>query len=342
MSTPPLVSIVIVNWNGAKHLRICLPSLLAQSYAALEIIVADNASTDDSKSVTEEYKVRWLGIAENLGLAPGLNRGAQAANGELLLFVNNDMRFDEEFVAQLVAPFERDREERIFATDAMQFNWDGTERGHLAAQLVRKPLARESAAGKSSAELVPGLHFYQQEQNYETEVFMASAACMMARRTYFEKLRGFDDRLPLGYEDVEICWRAGLKGWKTVYVPTAICWHRVGSSIQSPAAERFGFRGVLQGRLLLSTKLLPARYALRTWVISIAGLAKDLVRGRWDFFWERVAVLLGMAGVATHLLREKKTLFREAQSTPEKHLRSLLRLSGEGTGKSGNAKSGTF
>src|SRR5277367_5567899 len=98
MSAPPLVSIVIVNWNGAKHLRICLPSLLAQSYAALEIIVADNASTDDSKSVAEEYKVRWLGIAENLGLAPGLNRGAQAANGELLLFVNNDMRFDEEFV----------------------------------------------------------------------------------------------------------------------------------------------------------------------------------------------------------------------------------------------------
>jgi len=322
MSANPLVSVVIVNWNGAQHLRICLPSLLAQSYQDLEIIVVDNASLDDSAKVAEEYKVRWLALKNNLGLAPGLNAGAAAANGEFLLFVNNDMRFDPEFVAELVAPLRRDEE--IFCTDAMQFSWDGGERGHLAARLATKPVP-----GKRTAELVPGLHFYQQEKLEKSKVFMASAACMLARRSIFEKLGGFDARLPLGYEDVEICWRAWAYGHSTVYVPTAICWHRVGSSIQSTPALRFAFRGVLTGRLLLATKLLPARYAWRTWMVSAAGLAKDAVQLRWGFLVDRCRILLEMGGLVGRLLREKKRIFADVGRSAEMQLRMLLELADE-------------
>ena len=262
------VSVIIVNWNGAEHLRVCLPSLLSQSFEPMEIIVVDNCSSDDSAEVAKSTGVRWLPLETNLGLAPALNQGAKIASGDLLLFVNNDMRFDPEFIATLVEPLERDDE--IFATDGMQFNWNGTVRVHLAARLTKVSLRRDS-----SSELVPGLYFYQQERTEKSPVFMASAACMMVRRMFFESLGGFDDRLPLGYEDVEICWRAWVHGLKTLYVPSAICWHHVGSSIQSLEAARFTFRGVLKGRLLLATKLLPARYALRTWLISTAGLAKD-------------------------------------------------------------------
>jgi len=80
---------------------------------------------------------------------------------------------------------------------------------------------------------------------------MASAACMMVRTTFFQQLGGFDDRLPLGYEDVEICWRAWVQQRKTLYIPNAICWHRIGGSGGSLEGARFGFRGVLKGRLLL-------------------------------------------------------------------------------------------
>jgi GT2 family glycosyltransferase len=319
MADKPLVSVVIVNWNGAKHLRICLPSLQSQSFKSLEIIVVDNRSSDDSAEVARSHIVRWHPIEENLGLAPALNRGATMAMGDLLLFVNNDMRFDPGFIAALVEPLERDKE--IFATDGMQFNWDGTVRAHLAARLTNIHPGRESAT-----ELVPGLYFYQQEKTVESPVFMASAACMMVRKVLFEKLGGFDDRLPLGYEDVEICWRAWVHRQKTVYVPTAICWHRVGSSVQSPAAERFAFRGVLKGRLLLATKLLPARYAFRTWVISTAGLAKDISRLKWKTAADRVGVLFYMIRLLAQLLREKRALFRTASSSPEEQLEFLLRL----------------
>lgn len=313
------VSVIIVNWNGADHLRLCLPSLASQSLKPLEIIIVDNRSSDSSAAVATRFGVRWLPLEINLGLGPALNRGSTIASGDLLLFVNNDMKFDPGFIAALVEPLEEDGE--IFAADGMQFSWDGTVRAHMATRLTNVPSRQNS-----STELVPGIHFYQQEKTEQSSVFMASAACMMVRRAFFDELGGFDDRLPLGYEDVEICWRAWVRGRKTLYVPGAICWHRIGASIRSLEAARFGFRGVLKGRLLLATKLLPTPYAFRTWLISIAGLAKDLSRLRWKFAIDRIRVLVHMAGLVPQLLREKRALFKNAGSSPEEQLDFLLRL----------------
>jgi len=320
MNAKPAVSAIIVNWNGARHLRTCLPSLLSQSFTSLEVIVVDNDSKDDSAEVAREFQVRWLPLDKNAGLAPALNRGAAMAVGDFLLFINNDMRFDPGFVAALVEPLEKNEE--IFATDGMQFNWDGSERRHLAARL-----ARSRPRGRSSTELVPGLCFYQREVLEKSLVFMASAACMLARRSFFEKLGGFDDRLPLGYEDVEICWRAWIQGWKTAYVPTAVCWHRVGSSGRSQEGLHLNFRGILRGRLLLATKLLPLRYMVRTWLVSCAALGYDATLLRWSFAKDRVKTLAEMAGLVPQLLREKKALFENAGGSPEEHLDFLLRLS---------------
>lgn len=311
------VSVVIVNWNGAAHLRCCLPTLTSQSVKVQEIIVVDNRSSDDSEQVVKDNGVRWVPLEKNVGLAPGLNRGAAAANGDFVLFVNNDMRFDRGFVAALAEPLERD--ETIFATDGMQFNWDGTTRGHLAARLTRVRPNRQSWT-----ELVPGLYFYQEEQSAESPVFMASAACMMVRRSLFHQLGGFDERLPLGYEDVEICWRAWLQGHSVLYVPSAICWHRVGSS--TVRAAHFNFRGVLTGRLLLATKLLPTRYAVQTWLVAAAGLGKDIGRLRWRFVTDRTAVLFKMSRQLESLLRERKALFADAKRLPAEHLNFLVRL----------------
>jgi GT2 family glycosyltransferase len=322
VNAKPTVSAIIANWNGAHHLRVCLPSLLSQSFTSLETIVVDNGSNDDSAEVAREFHARWLPLGKNVGLAPALNRGASIAAGDFLLFINNDMRFDPGFVAALVEPLEQNEE--IFATDGMQFNWDGSERGHLATRLTKR-----KSSGHSSVELVPGLYFYAQEMDRETPVFMGSAACMLMRRSFFERLNGFDDRLPLGYEDVEICWRAWSNGWKTIYVPNAICWHRVGSSGRSLEGARFNFRGILTGRLLLATKLLPARYAVRAWLVSAAALGYDASRLRWSFAKDRIAILAHMAGLVPRLLRERKALFESADSSPEKHLDFLLQLSNE-------------
>jgi GT2 family glycosyltransferase len=319
VSAKPLVSAIIVNWNGAHHLRICLPSLRAQSYQSLEIVVVDNGSTDDSAEVAREFQARWLPLGKNVGLAPALNRGVAVAAGDFVLFVNNDMRFEPGFVAALAEPLQKNDE--IFATDGMQFNWDGSERGHLATRLVNK-----RASGQPLPELVPGLYFYAQEANHKTPVFMGSAASTLVRRSFFEKLNGFDNRLPLGYEDVEICWRAWLQGWKTIYVKDAVCWHHVGGSSRSQEGERMNFCGILRGRLLLASKLLPLRYVVGTWLVSAAGLGKDLMHLRWVFARDRIRILAEMAGLVPQLIRERKILFENARRSAAAHLDFLLRL----------------
>ena len=317
MTAKPLVSAIIVNWNGAHHLRICLPSLRAQSCQSLEVVVVDNGSTDDSAEVAQEFEGRWLPLGKNEGLAPALNRGAAIAGGDFLLFINNDMRFDPGFVAALLKPIQEN--DAIFAADGMQFNWDGSRREHLATRLVNRQPGGLPA-------LVPGLYFYPQEVNHETPVFMGSAASMLVRRSFFERLNGFDDRLPLGYEDVEICWRAWLQDWRTIYVKDAVCWHRVGGSSRSQEGARMNFCGILRGRLLLATKLLPWRYVTGTWLVSAAALGKDLGRLRWAFARDRIKVLAEMAGLVPQLVGERKILFANTGRSAAAHLDFLLRL----------------
>jgi hypothetical protein len=317
----PSVSAIMVNWNGAKHLRLCLPSLLAQSHQLLEIIVVDNGSSDDSAEVAREFGVTWMPLSENIGLGPALNRGAATAKGDLLLFLNNDMRFDREFVAALAAPFVDDS--GIFATDGMQYPWEGSDPVHTATRLAKSKIRG------NAIELVPGLYFYQEPAAEVTETFIASAACMMARKDLFLSIGGFDGRLPLGYEDAEICVRARIHGWKSFFVPSAICWHRVSGSTGSRESVLLNFRGIIRGRLLLSTKLLPFRYALRTWLVSTAGLAKDVGRLQGHLAKARLETLLDIGREIPHLLREKKTLFQGAGTTAAAQLDSMLRLTGD-------------
>jgi GT2 family glycosyltransferase len=318
--TPPArVSAVIVNWNGGHHLRICLPSLLEQNHQLLEILVVDNASTDDSSLVASEFGAKWVPLERNAGLAPAFNRGARMASGEFLLFVNNDMRFDPDFVKALLEPLLNDA--HAFASDGLQYDWHGSKAVHLATRLAKsRPLH------DSTVEFVPELFFYPQAVSTPTSVFMGSAACMLIRQSAFRELGGFDDRLPLGYEDTEICWRAATVGWKTVFVPGAICWHHVGASGRSREGARFNFRGILIGRLVLATKLLPARYVLLTWLVSCAGLLKDVGRLQWHFAKDRLGVLFKVAFLLPQLIKERVALFRSAGITPEGQLDRFLQL----------------
>jgi hypothetical protein len=89
------------------------------------------------------------------------------------------------------------------------------------------------------------------------------------------------------------------------------------------------FRGIIRGRLLLSTKLLPFRYALRTWLVSTAGLAKDVGRLQGHLAKARLETLLDIGREIPHLLREKKTLFQGAGTTAAAQLDSMLRLTGD-------------
>jgi GT2 family glycosyltransferase len=313
-----LVSAIVANLNGAHHLEVCLPTLVDQSYDPLEIIVVDNGSTDESEKIVRRWGVEWLPLGCNLGLAGALNQGAKASKGEFLLFLNNDTRFPPNFVQEMVKAIEMEVD--IFAVDALQYDWEGKVKRHLAVFLLKRP-------GKylHTITVVPGLYTEQKDVDNQTIVFQACAAAMLVRKDMFLSLGGFDARMPAGYEDTDICWRAWLRGWKTIFVPQAFCWHRVGASSFSPEGARVRFKGTLIGRLIFATKLLPINYLLMTLIYSIAGLFRDFKKHQYKLLL-RLQVLKEYFSIFPTLIQERKLIYQNAQITPSEQLNRLLQL----------------
>jgi GT2 family glycosyltransferase len=318
----PLVSAVIVNWNGAEHLSVALPTLKQQTYSPLEIVVVDNGSIDSSAQIVAENQATWIGLGDNRGLARACNEGARRTRGDYLIFLNNDMRFPPEFAQQLITILQGS--EDVFATDARQLDWDGIRQVHLATRLRRLSVTRSLF----TRGLIPGLDFAQEPVGSVAEVMQGCAAAMAVRRSMFEQLGGFDERLPLGWEDTEICWRAWLRGWRTLLVPEAVCWHRLGASTRNSEGTALSFRGVLGGRLLFATKHLPWTYAAGTWAASCLAFARDLVTCRFGSLAPRAKVIAEYAGHVPSLLSERRRIYRESGMSPRTHLRRMLCMGG--------------
>src|SRR2546422_10596984 len=101
MSERPLVSTLVLNWNGAHLLDDCLATLAAKYWPAHVVVVVDSGSRDYSAAVTARHPARWLPMGENLGFTRAYNRAVHDAKGEFLFFVNNDMRFEPDCVGRL-------------------------------------------------------------------------------------------------------------------------------------------------------------------------------------------------------------------------------------------------
>lgn len=321
MRERPLVSAVMVNWNGAEHLRLALPSLTRQSYSPFEILVIDNGSTDHSKNVAAESDVTWIGLPRNIGLAPACNEGARRAQGEYIVFLNNDMRFAPDFIERLVAVFDAD--ETVFATDARQLDWDGTKDVHLATRVRRRSLISSYV----QPGLLPLIDIEQVPAVGPVMVAQACAAAMAVRKSMFDALEGFDERLPISWEDTEICWRAWLKGWSCVFVPDAVCWHRVGASVaDSPAGAAARFRGTVGGRLLFACKHLPWFYILNSWLVSCLGVGKNVLAGRYREALSKAKIIAEFTRLVPEALADQRRLYRDANVSPRAHLKRMLAI----------------
>lgn len=313
--SPPLVSAIVVNWNGASDLEDCLPSLSNQTYKDLEIVVVDNGSTDQSEGVVERFEARWLALGQNVGLAAAMNAGARESKGSLLLFLNNDMRFARDFVERLVeALLERSQ---AFASDARQLDWSGErvlrERTVLrSGKFLRSALVRHELTQVAAEKI--------------SVTIMGSAASTLVRREMFEALQGWDSRFLIGWEDVDLSWRAWLHGWESVFVPDAICWHRVGASEVSDAGRAARYKGTVAGHLLFAVKHLPALDAVALVVATIAAGLRDALLGRRRDFQERAKSIKEFLPMVPRAIRERRVMYRSAGVTPSTHLAKLSQL----------------
>lgn len=254
-SGTPRVSVVIVTWNGRALLERFLPSVLATDYPDLEVVVADNASTDGTAD--------WLAAAhpgvvvvrhpENWLFARGNNAAVPHATGRHLVFLNNDVEVPPGWLRPLVATLEAIPDAAAVQPKLLQhgdrarFEYAGAAGGFLDA--YGYPFTR-------------GRLFFTLEEDrgqYDDarDVFWASGACLVVRREAFEAVGGFDEAFGMHMEEVDLCWRLWRAGWRVRVAPQSVAYHLGGASLPQgdPRKAYYNFRN----SLVMLYKNLPPR-----------------------------------------------------------------------------------
>jgi len=235
MKNEPLVSIIIVNYNGKEYLEKCLKSLMKIAYKNYEIIIVDNNSTDDSlEFVKNKYpSIIIIKLDKNHGFAEPNNIGAKIAKGDFLLFLNNDTVVNPNFLEKMVNVLNKDSKIAICQSLLLKPNNDIDSSGDFVDELGRAYSSRKKLTDVK-------------------EILCARGASMMVKKDPFWDLGGFDKKFFASFEDVDICWRAWLWGYKVVLVPDSIVYHKGGSTVQNMSSE-VRFHGVKNSLVLRLT-----------------------------------------------------------------------------------------
>ncbi len=221
----PVVSIVVVTYNKAYYTYQCLRSLLADSIPPHEVIIVDNASSDETSALLRKTRnIRVIANATNQFFVRGCDQGANAARGEFLLFLNNDAFVHAGCISSLVEAMASAK--NIGAAGAKLVWRNG--RLQEAGSIVWRD-GRGLGYGRGDDPTKP-------EYCYTRDVDYCSAACLLVRRDIFEQLGGFDETfLPAYYEDTDLCMRIWKSGLRVVYDPLAVATHveYAGSSFEA-------------------------------------------------------------------------------------------------------------
>jgi GT2 family glycosyltransferase len=273
----PEISIIIPNWNGAHLLPACLDSLRRQSYAEREIIVVDNASTDETRELlARDYSdVRVLALSSNRGFTGACNAGIRASHGEFVALLNSDTEADENWLAEVVAAFERHPEAGLVASKMRLF--DRRDTLHTAGDFYR-------------LDGVPGNRgvWQRDEGQFDREeyVFSACGGSAAYRRSMLDQVGLLDEEFFFSCEDVDLGWRAQLAGWKCVFAPRAVVYHRLAATGGGPTASFFDGRNAIW----VIAKNYPSLLWKRHW--------REVVRAQWHITYAALRAWRGAAARA--------------------------------------------
>jgi GT2 family glycosyltransferase len=278
-------AVVIGNYEGAGVLPDLFESLRRQTLPPVETILVDAGSRDASRELARRYQARVIETA-NRGLGHLYNRGAAEASADLVFLANNDLVLEPACLERLAEALEEDP--ALFAADARQVRWSDGEQIH-ARTVLRRGRLRDRHP-------LPGLEI---DPNVPADgvvpTLTANGGAMLVRRRLLLELGGFDETFFMDFEDIDLCWRAWLRGHGSVYVPSACVRHRVGAvtgASESPRRLASSHHNLLRFAL----KCLPAGPAARV----VAGeLARLPVHGR------------PLAGALARVARDLPAILRE-------------------------------
>ena len=253
-------AVVILNWNTEGFLKEFLPGLL-QSVSKVEdaeVIVADNASTDGSRQVMKDIfpDVRTLEFDRNYGFTGGYNKAFGEIESDLFVLINSDIEVTEGWLPPLVKWMEDHPECGACAPklhswqDRDKFEYAGAAGGYI--DRYGYPFCR--------GRVLKRLETDRGQYDAPADVFWATGACLMVRSSLYRKLGGLDDRFFAHMEEIDLCWRMQLEGYKVTVVPESVVYHVGGGTL--PATSPFKLYLNYRNNLLMLENNLAKTFAL--------------------------------------------------------------------------------
>ncbi|MFH0921928.1 MAG: glycosyltransferase family 2 protein [Fibrobacterota bacterium] len=252
----PQVTVVVVNWNGQDILGACLNSLMKLEFPHVEIIVVDNASTDESVKIAGEYagSIRLIAQTNNDGYAKACNAGIREAKGRYIVTLNNDMVVEPSWLNEAIPFLESHPDVGIIS--CRQMNFHIKNKVDSLFHIITRSLIFCEYGNQS--------HFHNIPISY---VISANGGSAIIRATLIEQLGGFDESFIAYHEECDLFFRAFQLGWKCVFIPSAIVYHRRGFSFEKPNTNRFFFFERNRYRFIM--KNYPLTYVIKSLPVLI-------------------------------------------------------------------------
>jgi GT2 family glycosyltransferase len=239
-------AIVILNWNGADFLNQFLPTVIEHS-TGHDIIVADNASTDDSVSfIKNNYpEIQVISNLSNGGFAKGYNDALSQLKGkyDYYLLLNSDIEVTDNWLAPLISRLDDQPEIAGVQPKILSFH----SRNHFEHAGAAGGMMDKNYYPFCRGRIFDSVEEDHGQYDYPTPVFWTSGACMLIRSTVFHQLDGFDESFFAHMEEIDLCWRAKNQGYSFYAVPTSVVYHVGGGTLnyESPRKTFLNFRNSL-------------------------------------------------------------------------------------------------
>jgi len=322
-----MVSIIIPHWNGVETLSECLDSLKLSTYKNFEIIVADNASTDGSQNWLQKNHpdVILLEHSINFGYAGGCNRGASAARGSILLFLNNDTIQSPEWLEPLVKRIESDssiaalQPKILNYYDRELFDYAGGSGGHM--DLFCFPFAR----GRLFSDQEKDVGQYDKAE----PCFWASGTAIMVRRKIFEQVGGFDEIFFAHMEEIDLCWRLQSLGHEVWVEPESIVYHKNALTMPMYTHKKYYLNHRNSLLMLLSNYTMSVTFYLGfiRFMLEFIALGYAMVKLDLNHITGIIRAL-GWILIHPHTIIRKRILFkRNRKLSDKKIMRKMVRSS---------------
>jgi len=313
----PTVAIVILNWNGRKYLEKFLPFVMSGAGIGIrvEVIVADNASTDDSVDfLRESYpSVRVIRLDHNRGFAGGYNEALKQVDSDYYVLLNSDVEVGPGWVEPVISLMESDPaigacqpKIRMYA-DRESFEYAGAAGGWL--DHLGYPFAKGRIFDVCEKD--------RGQYDIAEPIFWASGAAMFIRARLYHELGGLDNYFFAHQEEIDLCWRLQLAGYKIYSCPASVVFH-VGGGTLPKGNDRKVFLN-FRNNLIMMAKNLPVgelfwKMPVRFLLDSVSAW-KSLFAGEAIYFW---------AILKAHLAFIKWMFFKRKKSVFPKNRRGVL------------------